>query len=170
MGTEMKEARRSFSAADALWMLLIAALTVLVLVGVLSVSRGGAQTCEIVYVLRIRDVDPTLVAEGTEQLIPVGAEVYNENGTACLGHVEAVTVREDKRVTVKDGALVFAPKENGVVLEIAVRGVGRAREGEGVRILDVRIAAGGVGGFRLGSYYAARAAVTYVARVEREEE
>ena len=170
MGTEMKEERRRLSAADALWMLWIVALAALALVGVLSVSRGGAQTCEIVYVLRIRDVDPTLVAEGTERLIPVGAEVYNENGTACLGHVEAVTVREDKRVTVTDGVLGFAPKENGVVLEIAVRGEGREREGEGLRIFDVRIAAGGVGGFRLGNYYAARAAVTYVARVEREEE
>jgi len=56
-----------------------------------------------------------------------------------------------------------------IILEVTVEGIGRVKGGDGVRISDVRIAAGSVGSFRLGGYYAARACVTYVESSFEEE-
>lgn len=164
-----KEERRTFSAADALWILLGVGVLVLLLVAALSVSGGRGETCEVLYVLRVRGVDVALLGENPEDLIPVGATVCNENGTAPLGIVETVAVREERRATVRDGSVCFVSAEDEVILEVSVRAVGSIRRGDGIRISDVRISAGGIGTFRLGSYYAARAAVTWVSRVGEEE-
>ena len=39
-------------------------------------------------------------------------------------------------------------------LEITVKMSGHQREGQGIRVKDIRIAAGGKGNFRFGSYFA----------------
>lgn len=160
-----EDATRTFSALDALWILLAAIALILLLVSLIPLRAEGAEEREVRYVLRVRDVDPAMLGDSPEWIIPVGAPVKNENGTAALGEVESVTLSTQRRATVKDGVVVLAEEADRMILEITVRGTARVKRGDGVRISDVRIAAGSVGGFRLGGYYAARAWVILVEEI-----
>lgn len=163
------DAGRSFSALDAFWILLGAAVLILLLVGLLPFGGSAATEREVRYVVRVRDVDPSVLGTHPEVLIPAGASVRNENGTAVLGSVESVCVREQMRATVRDGQIVSVEDPAYRILEVTVWGSGSVKEGDGVRIGDVRIAAGSVGSFRLGGYYAAHASVVSVVLEEVEE-
>ena len=166
----MKGAERgTFSALDALWILLGVALLVLLFLFLLPTLGKGGETYEVRYVLRVRDVDPLMVGEDAESLIPPGSGVYSENGAAALGRVERVESAPQMRARVTAGEIVFEEATDAVILEVTVLGDGTLAEGDGVRISDVRIAAGSLGGFRLGSFYAARAAVISVEVYETED-
>jgi hypothetical protein len=161
--------RGTFSALDALWILLGVILLVLLFLFLLPTLGTSGEPYEVRYVLRVRDVDPLMVGEDAEALIPPGSGVYSENGTAALGRVERVESAPQMRARVTSGELVFEEATDAVILEITVLGKATLAEGDGVRISDVRIAAGSIGSFRLGSFYAARAAVTAVEVYETEE-
>ena len=161
--------RGSFSALDALWILLGVTVLVLLLLVLLPALGARTETGEVRYVLRVRDVDPVLVGEDAEVLIPLGSGVYSENGAAALGRVERVECVPQLRAKVTEGTLVFEEETDAVILEITVLGEGTFAVGDGVRISDVRIAAGSLGAFRIGSFYAARAAVTSVEVYETED-
>ena len=162
--------KRTLSAIDALWIFLIAGALVLLAVGILSVGTEKRETREVVYILRVRGVDPITFSGGTGALIPEGSEVRSEKGTALLGRVESVQASEVRRTAVIDGAVGFVSAPDEIMLEIRIRGTGTVREGDGIRISDVRIAAGSVGSYRLGGYYAPRATVIFVGYGEEEGE
>ncbi len=169
MRTEEGRVRHGFSAADAFWILAVAVVLVLAFIFLLPAKGEKEDTCRVRYVLRVHGVDSALLAESSEELIRAGATVRTENGTAVLGHVEAVTVSSQKQATVRDGVLIFTEVPDKLVIEVAVSGEGVAREGQGLRISDVRMAAGSVGTFRLGSYYATHASVIFVERIDGED-
>lgn len=169
MRSERSDGERVFSAMDALRILLVTVFSVLLFVCLLSMRGEARDAREVRYALRVYGVDPDACMGDPVSVIPVGAQVYNENGTAHLGTVEAVFARAEMRAVVREGGIAFVPMEDRMILEVTVRGEGRARRGDGIRISDVRIAAGSVGTFRLGGYYAARAVITHVALSEEEK-
>ena len=100
----MKGAEKgTFSALDALWILLGVALLVLLFLFLLPTLGKGGETYEVRYVLRVRDVDPLMVGEDAESLIPPGSGVYSENGAAALGRVERVESAPQMRARVTAG-------------------------------------------------------------------
>lgn len=153
--------RTAPSALDALVILAVGIILFCILAW--AIPRGDSSNfCEVRYTLRVYGVSAVLFGEGQEELIPIGCTVRNENGTVALGRVESIRMLPQKSVAVKDGTLSFFESPSEVVLEVTVRGEGVLRNGDGIRIEDVRIAAGSTGTFRLGRYYAERASVIWV--------
>ena len=133
--------------------------------------RSAAEaTVEIEYVLRISGVNEQFAAEngGWESLIPSGSRVTTANTTATLGSVVAVTRHDHREASLRGREIVFVARDGVCDLEITVVGVGVARKGDGLRIHDIRIAAGSTGDFRIGAFYAPVSAIVSVIRREEE--
>ncbi len=129
--------------------------------------RSAAEpTVEIEYVLRISGVNEQFSAEngGWARLIPSGAEVTTANATATLGRVVEVVRRDHREASLRGRDIVFTARDDLCDLEITVVGIGVARNGDGIRIHDIRIAAGSTGDFRVGSFYAPNSAIVSVKR------
>ena len=95
-------------------------------------------------------------------LLPIGATVTTANGTATLGTVAAVEERPLRTPLVRDGRVTLVEMPDRVLLVVSVRADATAREGDGLRVGDIRIAANGVGDFRIGGYLAEGARVLSV--------
>ena len=87
-------------------------------------------------------------------LIREALPVLVENGTATLGAVERVVTVEHAEYALRDGALARVTDPSRLDVEVTVRMSGMRREGDGIRVRDIRIAANGAGSFRFGNYYA----------------
>ena len=133
-------------------------------------SRAAEALVEIAYVLKISGVDDNYATQngGWEALIPHGAQVTTANATATLGTVVAVDSQPHLEPCVRKGEIVFAERSGVSDLYVTVYGSGLNRVGDGIRICDVRIAAGSVGEFRIGAFYAANVGVISVKRREAE--
>jgi hypothetical protein len=129
-------------------------------------SRAADPTLKIEYVIKITGISNDYATEngGWDALLPRGAQVTTANATAALGVVESVERRPHLEAGVRGGKLVFAECADRSDLYVTVRGDAASRIGDGIRISDVRIAAGGVGDFRIGSLYAPRAIIISVQR------
>ncbi len=108
----------------------------------------------------------TLLLEGMETegawtTVEAGDLVTSENGTAPLGKVTARSIRPHKAATVREGSVILLEDPLRVDVEICVEARGRLQAGEGLRVSGIRIAAGGVGSFRIGAYYAATARIIF---------
>jgi len=154
-------ARRTITLID--WL-----LCALLAVGALTLgwyalrTRGtDAHTTPIVYTVRITAADATLFSTDAAP-IAQGDAVFSENGTAPLGTVASVRIAPHKRAVVRDGQLIFSEMPDRMDIDVTVRASAMQTEGLGLRVSDVRIAAGEVGSFRIGSYYAAQAIVVHV--------
>lgn len=132
--------------------------------------RAAEPTVEIEYVLRISGVNEQFAAEngGWERLIPSGSEVTTANATATLGRVVAVTRHDHREASLRGREIVFVACDGVCDLEITVVGVGVAHKGDGIRVHDIRIAAGSKGDFRIGAFYASDSAIVSVIRREEE--
>ena len=133
-------------------------------------SAAAEPVAKIEYVLRLSGVDDTYATQngGWDALIPNGAQVTTSNGTAVLGRVSDLSQRPHVEADVRGGRIVFVSREGRSDLYVTVRGEGIAREGDGLRIRDLRIAAGSVGDFRIGAFYASNAAIVSVRRRDVE--
>ena len=133
-------------------------------------SAAAEPTVKIEYVLRISGVDDTYSAQngGWDVLIPRGAQVTTSNGTAVLGRVSDLVAHPHVEADVRGRRIVFIEHEGRSDLSVTVRGEGIAREGDGIRIRDLRIAAGSVGDFRVGSFYASNVTIVSVKRRDPE--
>lgn len=149
------------------WLLLILfAAAILFGARFLMRRRDAAQpTAEILYTVCLYAYDSTLSETGDwNSLIPNGAVVSNAMGTAEMGRVTEVTVRQHRTATVRDGEVVMTEVPNRVDLLISVRATATETAGDGFRVKDIRIAAGGTGDFRIGSLYADGARIVSVQR------
>lgn len=148
--------------------LLLAVLAAGILLGVYLIRQRGQAaepTVEILYTVRLSSVDAAQTENGDfSTLIPSGASVTNETGTVSLGKVTEVRVRPHRTAAVRDGKVVMADVPDRVDLFISVRAWATAKTGDGLRVGDIRIAAGRAGDFRIGSFYAGGAEVVAVQR------
>ena len=158
---ERKERRRGFVWID--WVILVALLLGGALVGYrIRASRAAATPSQpIVYTLLISTEERDF-----EDLIPIGASVTSANGTARLGKVLAISTRPSRAATVRDGRVVFVALPDRVELLVTVRADAVVREGDGLRVGDIRIAVGSAGDFRLGGYLAEGAQILSVRKGE----
>ena len=90
-------------------------------------------------------------------LIPIGTSVSNANGSADLGTVVAVESHPHRILTIKDKQVIMTERNGYFDLYITVHGKASRREGEGLRMGDIRIAAGSVGDYFVGSFWAGNA-------------
>lgn len=142
---------------------LISLVVVLILVGVQYFQRrqrAAVPNIPLTYTLLVSGVD----REGSQPLFdtPTGALVYSENGTALLGSVLSCTSEEHRTAVVRDGevAILPVPERYDVYLEVAADAI--LREGDGLRVGDIRIAAGLEGCFRIGQYFVKSARILAV--------
>ncbi len=147
---------------------LILALVLLLLVGGIRAIRrmrgDGGETVRIRYTVRLSAI------EGDEgfDAVQIGDAVTSENGTAPLGVVSAIAVRPHLTPSVKSGRVVFVERPGCVDIDLTVTGEGTLRAGDGLRLSDIRIAAGTEGGFRFGAYYAKGTVIEAFGEAEHE--
>ncbi len=153
-----REETRRFVWVD--WLILFALLLggVAVALRVRHSLRSAEATQPIVYTLAF-SADAEL---SWESLVTVGATVTTANGTATLGEIAAVEERTLRTPLVRDGRVVFVEIPDRMQLVVTVKANAVVREGDGLRVGDIRIAADGVGDFRIGSYLAEGARVLSV--------
>ena len=123
------------------------------------------------YLLCVSGIDTRVIDEtgGAEGLIPIGDDVKSANGTAFLGRVSAVWTETHVETTVQNGAVVFQEVPHRANLYVEVCGDAVARGGDGLRISDIRIAAGEVGDYRIGVFFASGAKVISVRKESQNE-
>ena len=97
-----------------------------------------------------------------------GMLVASENGTAVLGEILEVEARPHREAILQKSKLVMADVPKRKDLYILIEGIGEDSANEGVRIHDIRIAAGGFYNLRLGAYFAANAEIVWVQKGETE--
>ena len=140
------------------------------LIGILVTLYVGKEEdgVRVRYTVYLPEIRTSCLEEtgGVEALIPVGAFVRSENGTAWLGRVVSVSVKEHLRPRVKEEAVVFEADTSRQDLYVTVVGDAKESEGDGLRISGIRIAEGEGGTFRFGAFYASGALVLSVQRAE----
>lgn len=151
------------------WILLFAFAGILFMgVRYLLEQRQLASTDVLVeYVICLSEQKQSYADENGswDMLIPLGASVSNANGTADMGRVASVSVRPHLTATVKDREVTVIERKGYVDLYITVQGKASYREGDGLRVSDIRIIAGERGDFLIGSFSAGNAVVVSVKEV-----
>ncbi len=103
-----------------------------------------------------------------EELLGVGTPVSNANATAEMGEVIALEVRPHTVMTVQAGRVVSAEDPMLCELYITVRADAVEKTGNGLRVKDIRIAAGMRGDYYIGPFFAADA-LTVSVRCEEKQ-
>ena len=116
------------------------------------------------YCICVSAVDPEIAetAGGWPALVPLDAPVTSANGAISLGRVTRTWEQAHLEDVVRDGEVVFEAREGVVDLYVEIQADAIAREGDGLRVGDVRIAAADTGDFRVGGYLARGARVVFV--------
>ena len=162
---DKRERRLRFSAAD--WLLLVLAVAILTGGGLFLYQkrRAAVPHVEILYTVQVSGVDLRVFESGDlMELIPLGSTVYSENGTAELGRVESREVIPFSEPHATDKGIRWIEVPDRATLVVTVVGTAAERDGDGLRIRDIRIAAGMRGSFRLGGFLGENARILSVER------
>jgi hypothetical protein len=151
------------------WDLLTVSLAILFFLGALGFyfysGRASSEKEEITCVLLITEVEKRAWEERGGEWIREGDPLRNQNGTVLLGEIEAVSARPHRYAAVRENTPSWEEHPYLVDLEVTVRMRARPKEGDGLRVGDLRIAAGSTGDYRFGGYLAKAELV----EVRREE-
>ncbi|MBE6552861.1 MAG: DUF4330 family protein [Ruminococcaceae bacterium] len=118
------------------------------------------------YLLCVEKVDSAFYGLPQDASFPIkpGATVRNENATALMGRVVEVAFVPHRVPSIKNGDVVLTDLTGYYDLYITVEAEATAKAGDGMRVSDIRIAAGGRGDFRVGGFYAQNVTVVWVDR------
>ena len=116
--------------------------------------REISESREVQGVFLISGAERSLWETSGDDLIRVGDLLRSENGTVILGTVEKIERIEHLRATVRDGTPVWEAHPFLTDLEITVRMKVTEKSGDGLRAGDLRMAVGGTGNYRFGTYLA----------------
>ncbi len=146
------------------WILILLVIALLVSLGIYVMRRKNrsGEVVEVRCLMRVSGVENSLLELHNNELIKPGMPVMNANGTVVLGTVETVMVRPHEGSVLRDGVPAWEAINGKSDLEITVKMEGVRREGDGIRVKDIRMAACGIGSFRFGGYYADRAGILSV--------
>lgn len=136
-----KKEMRKFNWLDWALLVLVAASIAggFLLVRRLSGDSAGEEGV-VVYTVLVSSLDAQNY--DAAELFEIGSHVRSQNGTMLLGEVGDVQRLPHKRTVVKNGKIVFMEEEGVSDYRITVRSVGRRKDGDGIRVGDIRIAAG----------------------------
>ncbi len=123
-------------------------------------------TSTVEYLLCIENIDSSLYGFPEDALFPIsaGMSVMNDNATFPMGRVVGVLVRPHRVPAVRDGEVMLTELTGYYDLYITVAAEAVISPNDGIRVSDIRIAAGGRGDFRIGGFYAHDAAIIWVDR------
>ena len=152
---KQKPERRCLNWLD--WILLGLALAGLLAAGWYFWRRRTAadRGVEVYCIMRVPSVERSLLQSNGGELIAAGSVVRSENGTAVLGSVRAVAVKEHMTAALRENTVEWQADPAFADLEVLVKMNAVVQPGNGLRVQDLRIAAGGRGNFRFGNYFAA---------------
>ena len=152
------------------WLILLGVLGAVIglAIRMLGSTQRGEERVRIEYTLCISGVrrEEALLLESSDGPIPIGATVKSANGTVNLGEVRALWSNPTPEVCLRDGELILTARADRADVYLRVAAEATLREGDGLRVGDVRIAAADTGDFRLGGYLARGARVISVEEVE----
>lgn len=131
-------------------------------------GRGTHREFPVRYTVRVKNVERSLFENETAESISTGDPVFSENGTARLGEVEGVEMREQRVAVYRNGTVTFVPHPDLVDVDVTVYGYVTEDEGDGWRIMDIRVAVGMKGAYRFGDFYASECTVIRAEPVEGE--
>ena len=130
--------------------------------------KSAQEEVALLVVMRIPAVERDLAEQASPGLIPAGSVLRTENGTFALGVVQSVSLRERLSPYVQEKALAWEPDPYLCDMEVTVRMNAVQQGNEGLRVHDLRVAAGGLGNFRFGSYFAAGTEIVSVEVISNE--
>ena len=116
----------------------------------LYAKKEQTEAMEVICVFRISQMERDDWEQYGKDWIFRGAPLRSENGTVVLGYVEEIAEKPCLRAMVRDGEAIWEAHPFLKDLEITVRMQASLKEGDGVRVGDLRMAAGGRGCFRFG--------------------
>lgn len=142
-------------------------LALLILLFLILLGGGGILLGRYLQQPPQTRVTYTLLARGLEGDVPasaisVGDAVYSENGSAPMGQVRALSVRAHPQPVWDGERVVIEESDDRFDLFVTVEALGQRTQTMGVRVSDIRLAAGGVGAFCVGSVYLFRAEILSV--------
>ena len=145
------------------WTLLSLALLLLcgILGGMLWLRPRKSEKSQILYTVFLPGVRAQWLGDG-EPALRIGLPVTSENGTAPLGTVIGITSAPGTVTHYLNGSVWEEERPGSLDLLVEVQGEGNVIPGEGIRICDIRIAAGGEHVLRVGSYYFPKAIILKV--------
>ena len=115
------------------------------------VGRAEGESVAVTYTLLLRDWQFSAPA--------VGDDVCSQNGTVALGEVVEVQAFPHRFSAIKEGEIVIATAEDRWDYLLTVRAEGSLRAEDGLRVGDVRIAAGMTVGMRIGNLLVTQAKI-----------
>jgi hypothetical protein len=130
-------------------------------------DRSEGEEGRVVYTVLLSEIEASI---NVSSYLSDGEIVKNENGTLTMGEIIAV---EDKAHQVPDargGKVVFVPSSEYVDYYVTVSSNAVRRKGDGIRIGDVRIAAGDGMHLRFGAFMHYGARIIHVRWEESEYE
>ncbi len=151
--------KRRFRGADLFVPVLLVGLAAFA--GFLAFGREAAPTVRVRYTLCVSDCTLLPGERSAWESVDAGDAVRSENGTAMLGRVVSLRVRPHKAAVVRDGSFAVVTVPARFDVYVTVEGDGTRPAGRGLRISDIRIAAGSIGNFQIGGRYAEGATVVF---------
>ena len=125
--------------------------------------RSRTVVAEGLVTYRVLISDIPLALYGDEiPLIQIGDLVRSQNGTTGLGVVSEIEQRTHRTTVAVDGALMLLEKEGYVDYLVTVTAEATEQDGEGIRVGDIRIAAGSKMTVWIGDFLASSAGVAEV--------
>ncbi len=128
-----------------------------------SLSFAGEVT-RIRYTIRLKNMDEEIFESAWRTRLIPGVSVTSANGTLPLGTVISVSQKPHLSPTVQDGRALAVSVAGRVDIDVTVEAEATFTAGNGVRVSDIRIAAGDTGSFRVGEFYLEQAHVVSVLR------
>lgn len=153
----MERETRHFNLLD--WLILTILVAAIALFGFFLLHRQqtAKPSVGIECVLR-------LPASEEETVVQIGDVVRNENGTLRFGEVIAVSEQPYKKFYLQNERLVYGTVQDMIEIEITVRMT--ATRGDDYRVGDIRVSAGEVGNYRIGSSFVAGVTVVSMREVQ----
>lgn len=153
--SERLSVRRRIRGFD--WSVIIGALVIFIasLSYYLYSERDTREVYEMDCVLLISAVERDAWDDYGGEWISERDQLRTENGTTVLGEITEVAELPHMRSAVRNGVPSWEEHPYLIDLEVTVRMRLRGKSGDGLRVGDLRIAAGGRGNFRFGKLSAA---------------
>ncbi len=156
-----KRLRRRLRAVD--WLLVLLVLGGVLLGGryLYERRRAATPTVTVEYTVLVSVKENVLSdsASDWKALIPIGSKVLSSNGTANMGRVVAVTAQSRLVPSVQKEKLVFFEHPSEQELLIRIRADAVSRDGDCLRVQDIRVGVGMRGDYRMGGLFAGNAQI-----------